>query len=426
MPDQALSVEAVDLSSESNGQVKPQTRILEPGEVPYETLPTGWLGLAVIGFAPSWFSVTMGTGIMSTLIHEAPHQFTGMAEIGTALYLLNCVLFVVFLGISCARLIRFPFLFRHMLNYPPQSFFIGAMPCGLSTIVSATAYIAVPRFGAWASTLALILWWTNVVTALATCIGIPFVMFHVHHLTLDKMTGAWLLPVVPAIVAAAAGSVVAAVVRTDHAVTVIAVCYMLLGMGMGTALLITVLYFHRLTVYHLPDSEVIVSAFLPLGPVGQGAYAFIRLAQASKKASAATGFLGSANANEVVFVMSTILALMLWGMGLWWLFHGMYSVVVRRLHGRLRFNMGFWGFIFPLGVFNSATYALSEAMPSMFLGYLAMVFLVALILLYVWVVIGTLYNTYKGTLRMSPCLTDIYAASSLHRGSVNLPASRTG
>ena len=426
MPAQAEPTEAPDLTADSSGNIKPQTQILEPGEVPYSALPTGWLGLAIIGFAPSWFSVTMGTGIMSTLIHQAPHQFKGMAHIGTALYILNCGLFILFLGISCVRYTKYPFMFRHMLNYPPQCFFLGAMPCGLSTIVSATAYIAVPRFGEWASTLALVLWWINAVLALTTCIGVPFLMFHVHHLTLDKMTGAWLMPVVTTIVAAAAGSVVAAVIPAQHAMTVIAVSYVFFGMGMGTALLITVLYFHRLTVYHLPDSEVIVSAFLPLGPLGQGAFVLIRLAQAGQKSFAVTGFLGSENAADIVFVISTIVALMLWGMGLWWLFHGMYSVIARRLHGRLRFNMGFWGFIFPLGVFNSATYALTEAIPSVFFSYLAMVFLVALVLLYVWVVLGTLHGTYKGTLRMSPCLTDTYAASSLHRDSVNLPPSRLG
>lgn len=423
MHQQPEPVEGPDLTADSSGHVKPQARILEPGEVPYNALPTGRLGLAVIGFTPSWFAITMGTGIMSILIHQAPHQFNGMTHIGTALYVLNCILFVLFLGISCARYVTYPFVLRYMLNYPPQSFFLGAVPCGLSTLVSATVYIAVPKFGAWASTLALVLWWINVVMALTTCIGVPFVMFHIHRLTLDKMTGAWLLPVVPTIVAAAAGSLVAAEVGASHSMTVIAVCYVLFGMGMGTALFITVMYFHRLTVHHLPDSEVIVSAFLPLGPLGQGAFVLIRLGQAGKSTFAATGFLGSENAGEIVLVMSVIVALMLWGMGLWWLCHGVYSVVVRRLHGRLRFNMGFWGFIFPLGVFNSATYALSAAIPSAFFGYLSMVFLVALVLLYVWVVLGTLYATYQGKLLMSPCLTDIYAASSVHRKSVNLPPS---
>jgi len=86
--------------------------------------------------------------------------------------------------------------------------------------------------------------------------------------------------------------------------------------------------------------------------------------------------------------------------------------------------MGFWGFIFPLGVFNSATYALSTALPSAFFSYLAMVFLVALILLYIWVVLGTLHGTYNKTLLLAPCLTDMYSAS-VHGGQEHQPSSRS-
>ena len=399
-------------------------RVHKPDEVSAEVLPKGPWGLAIIGFTPSWFSVNMGTGVLSILIHQAPHKFRGMADIGTALYLLNCLLFVLFLGVSLARYAMYPYVLRHLARYPAQCFFIGTLPCGLSTIVSATAYIAVPKYGHWASVLTLVLWWINVVLALLTCVGVPFLMFTIHHLTLDKMTGAWLLPVVPCIVAAAAGGVVATVVSPEHAVTVIVVCYMLWGMGMGIAILVLALYFHRLSVYHLPDSEVVVSAFLPVGPFGQGAFGIIQLAQAGKVAFRSTGFLGQSDAADVLFIISAVVGLMLWGLGLWWLCHGLYSVIVRRLNGHLKFNMGFWGFIFPLGVFNSATYALAIALPSAFFGYLAMVFLVALILLYIWVVIGTLHGVYNRTLLVAPCLTDMYSAS-VHGGNVNLPSSRT-
>ena len=52
--------------------------------------------------------------------------------------------------------------------------------------------------------------------------------------------------------------------NVQHVVTVICILC-LFGMGMGTALLIMMLYFHQLKVYHPPDSEFTVSAFLSLG-----------------------------------------------------------------------------------------------------------------------------------------------------------------
>jgi len=52
--------------------------------------------------------------------------------------------------------------------------------------------------------------------------------------------------------------------------------YVLWGMGMLTSFLILALYFHRLTIHHLPDAEVAFSSFLPLGPLGQGAFACLK------------------------------------------------------------------------------------------------------------------------------------------------------
>ena len=47
---------------------------------------------------------------------------------------------------------------------------------------------------------------------------------------------------------------------------------------MGLSFFVLALYFHRLAVHSLPNAEVIVSAFLPLGPLGQGAFGIMQLA----------------------------------------------------------------------------------------------------------------------------------------------------
>ena len=44
----------------------------------------------------------------------------------------------------------------------------------------------------------------------------------------------------------------------------------------------------------------------------------------------------------MVYVVSTLVGLMLWGMGFWWLVHGVTCVAARFFFGGLHFNMGFW------------------------------------------------------------------------------------
>ena len=92
------------------------------------------------------------------------------------------------------------------------------------------------------------------------------------------MTAAWLLPIVATIVAAATGGIVAnALPNEQHALWTILVSYILWGCGVPLAMFTMVVYFHRLTIYSLPPREVIVSFFLPLGPLGQGVFGIMTL-----------------------------------------------------------------------------------------------------------------------------------------------------
>lgn len=87
------------------------------------------------------------------------------------------------------------------------------------------------------------------------------------------MTAAWLLPIVSTVVAAASGGIVADVLpNPQHALWTLTISYILWGTGVPLAMFTLVLYFQRLTVHNLPPREVIVSVFLPLGPLGQGMY----------------------------------------------------------------------------------------------------------------------------------------------------------
>jgi tellurite resistance protein TehA-like permease len=87
------------------------------------------------------------------------------------------------------------------------------------------------------------------------------------------MTAVWLLPIVPTIVAAASGGLIAEVLQNnfDSLITII-LSYVLWGIGMPMSLMVLVLYLYRLSIYKLPEREIIVSVFLPLGLLGQGSF----------------------------------------------------------------------------------------------------------------------------------------------------------
>lgn len=77
------------------------------------------------------------------------------------------------------------------------------------------------------------------------------------------------------------------------------------GIGMGLSFFVLALYFHRLTVHSLPNAEVIMSAFLPLGPLGQGAYGIMQLAAVGRSVFPANGFADQGFADSALVSISS-------------------------------------------------------------------------------------------------------------------------
>jgi tellurite resistance protein TehA-like permease len=72
---------------------------------------------------------------------------------------------------------------------------------------------------------------------------------------------------------------------------------------------------------------------------------------------------GATHAGEIALVGGFIGALMLWGFGLLWFFFALAAILRSR---PFPFNMGWWGFTFPVGVYSAATLQLGQEMESLF------------------------------------------------------------
>jgi tellurite resistance protein TehA-like permease len=91
---------------------------------------------------------------------------------------------------------------------------------------------------------------------------------------LSSMTAAWLLSIVPAVIASATGGIVAEVLENpQHQLWTLIISYVLWGTSIPLAFVIIVLYFHRLTVHKMLSKEAVVTVFLPIAPLGFGGYA---------------------------------------------------------------------------------------------------------------------------------------------------------
>jgi len=231
--------------------------------------------------------------------------------------------------------------------------------------------------------LAEAMWWIDVALTILIGLAFPVVIFTRHRHELGGVNGVMLQPFVAAVVAAASGGIVASVLPADRArVVILASCvisrrshrrcsYAILGFGLPVALLIMALYLLRLITHIIPPKEQvhcsrvgalthqIVSVLLPLGPCGQGAFGLIQLATVQRKLAydgAAPMCLPSVasiaegqTVASALYICSTVLALALWGFGLFWLIGALGMLADTAIRERaLPFNLGWWGFTFPL------------------------------------------------------------------------------
>jgi len=348
----------------------------------------------------------MGTGITSILLHNLPYNGTWLQYISYILFGLNVLLFIIFLGISIARYTLYPKIWIAMVRHPAQSLFLGTFPMGLATIVNMVAFVCVPAWGGHWWRFAWGLWWIDAVVSVATCLYLPFILMTTHHQHIETMTAAWLLPIVAPIVAAASGGIVIPVIPdpSSQLITLI-VSYVLWGIGVPLAMCVITIYLLRLTTVSLPPKAVIVSSFLPLGPLGQGSFGIMQLGSVAKEVFLKQHSLPAAeSAGDVFYVMGFLIGIVMWGFGLVWLTFAVSTITHSKA---FPFNMGWWGFTFPLGVYTVATTTLAKELPSAFFRILGTAFSVIVTLLWIVVSTGTLVRAWSGELFVAPCLKDL-------------------
>ncbi|KAF4964890.1 hypothetical protein FSARC_7235 [Fusarium sarcochroum] len=238
----------------------------------------GWRRI-VRNFTPAWFAVNMGTGITSILLFTLPYNDLWLSYISLGIFGLNVVYFLIFVVITLLRFILYPETFPVMITHPAQSMFLGGFPMGLATIINMFCFVCVPLLGDGAAYFAWALWWFDTAVSVAMALCVPFVvMTRKNDYQLGSMTAGWLLPIVACVVAAATGGIVAEVLPDPrYALWTILVSYVLWGIGVPLACMVIVIYFQRLMLHKLPPKAIIVSVFLPLGPLGQGGYGIQKL-----------------------------------------------------------------------------------------------------------------------------------------------------
>lgn len=361
----------------------------------------------VRNFTPNWFTVTMGTGALALALNQFPLPSPALHGIAVGLWLANIVLFAAFGVLYAARWIVYFDEARRIFRHPVMSMFFGAIPMGLATIINGFLAFGPALLGKASIVVAHGLWWLDAAMSLVCGIAIPYFMFTRQEHRVDRLTAVWLLPIVAAEVAAASGALLAPYLPQSEAFAVLVLGYALWAYSVPLAMSILVLLVLRLALHKLPEREMGVSAWLALGPIGTGALGLVLLGEASAPVFTARGL---SSVGLVASGVGVIAGTALWGYGLWWLALAVVKTV-RYLREGLPFNLGWWGFTFPLAVYALATLALARATGFALFTALGGVLIVCLGALWSMVAVRTASGAWQGYLFVAPCLRDEAIAS---------------
>ncbi|WLE58938.1 TDT family transporter [Burkholderia plantarii] len=351
-------------------------------------------------FTPNWFAVTMGNGVVCLVLNALPGASPLKTLLAGWLWRLDIVLYALFAAMFVGRLVLFGDTVRPLLHHPLQSMFLGAIPMGLAPIVNGIVLFAGAHDGNAATSVALALWAFDALLSIVVAIGVPYLAFTVQEHSVERLTAALLLPIVAPEVAAASAALLAPHLPAASAQVVVGVGYLLWAISVPLAFSILTIVLFRLVIHKLPHRELGVTSWLTLGPIGTGALGLITLGEAAARAFAGTALQPAALLARDFGVFG---ALLLWGAGLWWLACAALFMWRYRREG-LPFNLGWWGFTFPIGVYTLATFNLARVTGFGAFTEAGVVFASLLGMLWLLVLGRTLHGFTVGRMFQAPCL----------------------
>jgi C4-dicarboxylate transporter/malic acid transport protein len=359
---------------------------------------------AIRQFTPNWFAATMGTGVLALALAQLPVAMPVLHAIAEGLWLFNILLFALFTAAYTARWVLFFDEARRILGHSTVSMFFGTIPMGLATIINGFLVFGLPRWGSGVIHIAEMLWWLDVAMSLACGVLIPYMMFTRQEHSIDQMTAVWLLPVVAAEVAAASGGLLAPHLADAHSQLVMLVTsYVLWAFSLPVAFSILTILLLRMALHKLPHENMAASSWLALGPIGTGALGMLLLGADAPAIFAANGLPGM---GEMAAGLGLVAGITLWGFGLWWMLMAV-LITVRYLRAGIPFNLGWWGFTFPLGVYSLATLKLGSTLNLTFFSVFGCVLVAMLAVMWLIVSKRTVQGAWRGELFVSPCIAGL-------------------
>jgi tellurite resistance protein TehA-like permease len=290
-------------------------------------------------FYPGYFSLVMATGIISIACH-----FLNMHFLAWFLFYANIVFYIVVWAITLIRIFLFPnSVWTDLTGHAkgPAFFTVVAGTCVLGSQFSILQQATTTSIALWI--LGLILWIFLIYTVLtAVTVAEPKPQFE------NSLSGAWLIIVVATQSVSVLGSLVAPHLKSAELVLFFALCMYLLGCMLYIPIISMI--FYRWTFFRMTAIQLTPPYWINMGALAITTLAGSRL------------ILNTSN-DLLLQQLSPFLkgfTFFFWATGSWWI--PLLIILGAWRHGYkkipLNYDPQFWGIVFPLGMYTTATFIL--------------------------------------------------------------------
>lgn len=341
-------------------------------------------------FPPALFACVMGTGIWGITGKYYSCYWPWLDYLSTALLAVNLLTFLILLIPWILRWLLFRDYALRDLSHPVTGQFYATLPIGC-LVLAAQLLAAGENHSAGALIAAArCLWVSGALLALAASLIIPIVNFF-NEVSIRDINPAWFMPPVSLIVTPVAGARLIHYWPPAAQKLLLILNYAAWGTGFFLFICVAAICLGRLFIAPPLPGPLTPTVWIHLGPIGVGTIALINLG--------AAGF--SIMGGPVVQTVM-LFALILWGVGFWWLMAASILTAAAIVKRNLPFALSWWAFTFPLGAYAGATYLIAVYYQCAALRHYG--FFCYLLLSAFWLVVftRTLARAFRGELFKDP------------------------
>lgn len=350
----------------------------------------------------------MNSGALAGLIYNCPYGFNGQDVIAGVFFAVDLVLYIIFSAIFILRFVWFrKAAYEEIASSMVELTFMACWPISFMTLTTGVAVIISNT--SWGghpfSIVSYVMFWIVSLWDLLILLWAFISLIRRHEAYDNRMPFSIIIPAVSVATMAITGANVAVFAKdlsARLAIPMMILSFNWVGVGILLGIILYVYLFHSLLSQGWPSPDQTPTMFILVGPMGQSAAALQLLGMAANTkhrfADYNTGTFLTAEAAQGLDSACILVALLFNGLGVIWLFLGIYAMIERTLKKELRWTPSWNAIIFPNGTLATSFSVFALEMDSAAYKVITCILIIALVVVYFVNLFMTLLRIFQGKL----------------------------